>query len=485
MTIVCGIDLGHDQLRVAALVEERPVAVATLPAWVGFDGATVLVGAAARALPLAQRVQPRAWLGRAAGQGDRAAIAGPAGLACPIVDGQPRAPAELVGWLLRAAIQAAEAEHGPVIAAVIAAPVYAGAVERRVLRDAALLAGIPMVRLCGEPVLAALALPAPPDARWLVCDAGSTAFTASVIELVGGAVDRLSTASAVELGGDALDGVIATELARELGGVARDDHDWPHLWRAARAVKEHVGTAAATEAAFAEALTGASPGARSLRAPRKDEVELWSAPRVRKVDDVCTRALTAAGTTANDLAEVVLVGGGARVTSIARRLGQVLARAPRQPADVGFAVALGGAAAARMFVAEPAALLVDVVTYGISMGAGDRLVPLIAAGAVVPTRAARVIPTHRVGQDALEVELWEDTTPPRALGRYRIGGLPPAPAGDALALCTVAIDGNGIPALTATELVNGAALTVTPLVEAGLDAATLAERRPIVAEWRP
>ena len=462
MTVVCGIDVGHDAVRVAALVDDRPVSIAALPAWVGFDGEAVVVGAAARARPADQRMQPRAARGDAV-----------------------RPPAELLAWLVRAAVAAVEAEHGGVAGAVIAVPAGAGAVERRALREAAALAGVPAVRLCAEPVLAALALPTPADARWLVCDAGATGFTASVVELVGGAIDRLATVTEPDLGGDALDRLIAAELGKELGGVRTGDPDWPDLCAAARAVKEHAAAAAAAEAAFHAALAGASDAARRLRPPRRDEIELWSAPRVRRVEDVCHRALTAAGGTLSELGEVVLVGGGARLATMVRRLTQACGRAPRLPADAGFAVAHGAALAARMYVAEPAALMIDVVPHAIALAAGDAPVALVAAGAVAPTRAARVIPTRHADQDAIEVELWEETSPRRLLGRYRVGGLPPAPAGDALALCSVTIDVDGVPRLAATELVSGAPLTVAPLAEAGLDAATIAAQRPVVAAWRP
>lgn len=452
--VVIGLDLGRDLVRVVALVDERPVSVTAFPAVVGLgDGDQVVVGRAAAALPATRRVVPGT-------------------------------PAERLAWLVRAAVLAVEAEHGAVVGAAIAVAPDTGALERRALRDAAAIAGLPALRLISTPVAITMALPSAPDGRWLVCDAGAGALSVSVIDRAGDALDRLSTAVEPELGGHALDRAIAEHLARA-SGKPSDGPAWPWMLAAAGALKENLGNAAATEAALVEALAGAPGPLRGLRAPRRDELELWLSPRIRRLDDVCARALGDAGLMSGDISEVVLAGGGARLAGFARRLGQVLARPARLPADAGQAAATGAARFARLFVAEPAALVVDVVPRALSLGAGDDLVPLIAAGSVLPTRESHVVSTTRDSETSLMVELWEQTQPPRPLGRWRLRDLPPAPAGHALALCHVTVDVDGVPRIGASELVSGAALTAVALDDPGLDAATIDACRATVAEWRP
>ena len=374
MTVAIGLDVGHATVRVVALVDDRPVTVTSFPAVVGQDGAQVVVGRKALALPPARRK-----------------VAG--------------GPAERLAWLMRAAVLAVEAEHGPVLGAVIATDPIDGAVERRALRDAAAIAGIPAARLIATPVAITMALPSAPDGRWLVCDAGATAFTASVIDRSGGALDRLATAMDPDLGGHALDRTIAENLARGLD-LTTDGETWPWLLAAATVLKEHLGNSAAAEAALATALADAPAPLQGLRPPRRDELELWISPRVRRLDEVCARALSAAGLMSGELGEVVLAGGGARTAAFSKRLGQIMARPARLPADAGFAAATGAARLARMFVADPAALVIDVVGCGLSLGGTD-LLPLVPAGAVLPTRESRVIATRKDNETALEVELWE------------------------------------------------------------------------------
>lgn len=456
MSVAIGLDLGSETVRVAALVEDRPVPVSAFPAVIATDGDRVRVGRAALALADAPRT----------------------------VEG---APAERLAWLIRAAVHAVEEAHGGVLGAVIAVSPDLGVVERRALRDAAAIAQVPAVRLVSSPVATALSLPAAPDGRWLVCEAGAGAFTASVVDRALGAIDRLTTASEPSLGGRALDQLIAEQLARAIDPTATTAD--PVLVTAAAALKEHIGNAAAAEAALSGVLAGADERLRGLRPPRRDELELWMAPRVRRVDEVCARALTAAGVAASDLSEVVLAGGGARLALLARRLGQVLVRPPRVPADAGFATALGAARMARLFVAEPSALVVDVVRHGLSLACGGEPVPLVASGAVLPTRESRAIATRDDNEVALEIELWEQAAPPRVLGRWRVGELPEAPAGDAVALCNITVDADGLPRLSASELVSGAALALTPIAvpdaDTGLDVERIAARRALVAEWRP
>jgi molecular chaperone DnaK (HSP70) len=456
VTVAIGLDLGYETVRVAALVDDRPVAVTAFPAALGLDGDRVRVGRAALALPAEQRTIP----GTAA---------------------------ERWAWQMRAAVLAVEAEHGPVLGAVLAVAPELGAAERRALRDAAAIAGIPALRLVAAPVAIALGLPSAPDGRWLVCDAGAAAFTATVVDRAAGAVERLATVTDPTLGGRALDAVVAEHLARALELPAGPPP--PLLIAAAAALKQQVGNAAAAEAALVSLLEGADAALRALRPPRRDELELWMAPRVRKVDEACLRALTAAGCASSDISEVVVAGGGARIAALNRRLGQVMVRPPRLPADPGFAAALGAARMARLFVAEPAALVIDVLQSALALAIDGEPEPLIEAGAVLPSREARVIPTRTDDQTSIDVELWEQREPPRPIGRWRLADLPPAPAGDTLALCSVTVDADGVPRVSATELVSGAVVAVTAVsdasVEGGLDVATIAACRTAIAEWQP
>jgi molecular chaperone DnaK (HSP70) len=369
--------------------------VAQLPAGVGFVAGARRTDAALRECRPDQRIDAVAdWLARPA-------IDGVAGVAWPIVDGVARSPVELAAHLERAGVVAAIAAHGPVVGAVIAVPLDLGALERRVVRDAVLAAGVPMVRLVASASAAAVVVADQRPARLLIIDRSARATRATVVESIDGMIDI-------------------------------------------------VGHAAAPNAAVD--------------------------------DDPAARALAAAAIDPAGLSDVVVIGGGAADRALTARL---LApyRHATHPVDDPATVAVRGAARlARMFVDEPAAVTVDVIAPGFSLGAGSALTPMIPAGAIAPTREVRLIARDRADRVTIDLELWEDSAPPRPYGRYRIAGLPPGSG--AIAACEVTIDVDRIPRIDASDLVNGGALAVEPVVEVGLGPDALAELRAVVCEDR-
>lgn len=230
-------------------------------------------------------------------------------------------------------------------------------------------------------------------------------------------------------------------------------------------------------------------GARATRATVVESIDgmidivgYAAAPADAPDDDPAARALAAAAIDPAGLSDVVVIGGGAADRALTARL---LApyRHAAHPVDDPATVAVRGAARlARMFVDEPAAVTVDVIAPGFSLGAGSALTPMIPAGAIAPTREVRLIARDRVDRLTIDLELWEDSAPPRPYGRYRIAGLPPGSG--AIAACEVTIDVDRIPRIDASDLVNGGALAVEPVVEVGLGPDALAELRAAVCEDR-
>jgi molecular chaperone HscA len=480
MSVVIGIDLGHDAVRVAALVDDRAEAVATMPAWVGWDGDAIVVGEAARARPPAARLgRLPSWLERTTDDADDGGVGGPGPLGSrwPIAGGAARAPAEALACLVRAAALAAEERHGPVLGAVLAVDPSLGVVGRRALRDAASLAGLPAARLLAAPACVALVAPGGADGACLVGDAGAGALSLSVVERVGGAIHVLAHLRDRELGGDALDSTVADALDVAGATIDLDDPAWPALCRLARAIKER---AAADELA---ALAGRLDGRATL--PDVAELERLLDARLRRLDELCQRVLAAAGLAAHELADALLIGGGARLTGLAPRLASALGRPPVFADDPAATVALGAATAARMFLAEPAALFLDVMPEALALSDGHALEPLIAAATVAPARARQVVASEQGEQEHLTVELWAQGPRTRPYARYRIDGMPAAPAGDAIAIVDVLVDADLVPRLTARELASGAALAVTAVEEAALAPADRDALRERIAAWRP
>lgn len=460
MTLALGFDLGLDTLRVAALIGDRVEVIASLPAAVGFAGGKARVGEAALALPPADRVDDlTSWLGRRAPGPDF--DPGVAGVAWPTVAGVRRSPAELAAWLLRAGVLAAAArDPGRIAGAVIAVPVELGAIERRVLRDAAAIAGLPVVRLIAAPALAALAIADGQPARVLIVDAGASALRVGLIEHGNGTMDLLGHAEARGAGGRAIDHAIALQLAGESSRPLDELRAVARQWKEGQAVDGLL-----------------------RRTPRPDELGLWTAPCARLLDSAVVEALRAGAVELPGVSAAIFIGAGTRLPSLASRFRHLLgnmARAVDAPESV---TARGAARAAQMFVDEPAAVIVDAVPSSFALGAGSAMASMVPVGAIAPTREVRLIARDRPDRTAVEVELWEELPQPRPYGRYQITGLPPG-AG-AIAACELTVDVDRIPRIDASDLVNGAALTVTPLLEVGLGPEAVAALRADVAAWKP
>jgi hypothetical protein len=97
-----------------------------------------------------------------------------------------------------------------------------------------------------------------------------------------------------------------------------------------------------------------------------------------------------------------------------------------------------------------------------------------------------VLATRDDAQSRLEFDLWEGESPDpaanRHLGRYAVLDLPPAAAGDVLALIEVTLDTDGTVRLGATELVSGERLTLEHVFHAGLSRAEVTRLAKRLAE---
>ncbi|MEZ4403751.1 MAG: hypothetical protein R3B06_27250 [Kofleriaceae bacterium] len=188
MTCTVGIDLGLTELRVAVLLADRAELAVTMPATIGLVAGVPHTGAALARCRPDQQVD-RLLERLAVPDGDHVT-----GLAWPVLDGQPVSPVELVAWLLRAALVEVEATHGAVEGAVLAVPLELGALERRVLRDAALATGVPAVRLLAAPAAAALATLGDHPSRLAVLQVDDDRVRATIVENADQMIDLLAHA---------------------------------------------------------------------------------------------------------------------------------------------------------------------------------------------------------------------------------------------------------------------------------------------------
>jgi len=397
--------------------------------------------------------------------------------------GKHVSPEEVCALILRELRRMAEARFGePVTQAVITIPAWYDAAQRQATKDAAKIAGITVMRLVTEPTAAALGHGAHrgSNRRYVVCDLGGGTFDVAAVDVEDGVFEVLATTGDAFLGGDDVDRVVVENLVRDVRqlrgfDVSTDTIAVERLRIAAQRTKHELSLTESARLHVPELVQLPSgKGVEYARPLRRDELELWAAPVLRRLDPPIKEALSRCGRTRDDIDEVLLVGGMTRMPAVRRELARVTGREPSVIANPEEVVAIGAALeVARLQGTIEGILLIDVAARGLmlSLGQGE-CEPVIAQSAVLPTREHRVFATRHDEQARIEFDVWEGESPDpsdnRHLGRYAVVDLPPAPAGDVLVMLEVTLDTDGTLRLGASELVSGERLQLEQVFHAGL-----------------
>jgi molecular chaperone DnaK len=486
-----GIDLGTTNSAVAVLDDDGVARIlttteggTTLPSMVGFDddGRTI-VGEAAMARATVRPAEvlfgAKRLLGRRADEVEVRKlsrflpydlVAAPNGDAWMVAGERTLSPEEVSAMILLELRGMAERFLGaPVTEAVITVPAWFDAAQRHATKNAAAIAGLRVRRLLNEPTAAALGHGAHrgQNRRFAVCDLGGGTFDVAIVDVEGGVFEVLATAGDSFLGGDDIDRVVVEQLVREMktkGGtdVSSDAAALVRMRAAAQLAKHDLSSSLVADVALPRLAQMPSGKSIDLVRPiRRDELELWSAPTLARLDAPCREALMRAGRAAGEIEEVLLVGGMTRMPAVRRALAAIFGKEPRVIPNPDEVVAVGAAVeVARLEGRIEGVLLLDVTARGLSLTVGHGNCDLmIAPSAVIPTREHRVIATRKDGQRELEFDLWEgESTSPaenRHLARYAVSGLPSAPAGEVLVMVEVTIDADGAARVAAMELISG------------------------------
>ena len=496
-----GIDLGTTNSLVAAVQEGAPRALvddggvgvggggAIVPSVVHYaaDG-NVVVGEAARRLAAAHPAETIASAKRFMGRGPADAEATrkmtPYRFA-PVTDGvvrfavgadrAPVTPVEVSAEILRVLRARAEAQLGaPLEGAVITVPAYFDDGQRQATRDAGRLAGLEVLRLLNEPTAAALAygLDKQAEGTFAVFDLGGGTFDVSILKLEGGVFEVRSTGGDSALGGDDFDRAIAAHLLREMGLPEDGGGDRALVRRvldAARAAKEALSNAEEVPVLVERpAGGGGGPWAGTLG---RAEMEALVRPVLERCRPSVRRALKDAEVGTGALSGVILVGGATRMPLVRQFVGELFGREPLADIDPDEVVALGAAIQADLLArgGRDDVVLMDVVPLSLGLEMmGGVVEKLIHRNTTVPCGATQTFTTYADNQTGFDLHVLQGerelVADNRSLARFKLGGLPPGPAGMARLEVTFLVDADGILRVSARELGTGkeASIQVKP-----------------------
>jgi len=404
------------------------------------------------------------------------------GDAAVIMGGKTHTPPEISAMILQKLKADAEAYLGETVTeAVITVPAYFNDAQRQATKDAGKIAGLEVLRIINEPTAASLAygLDKKHDEVIAVYDLGGGTFDISILELGEGTFQVLSTNGDTHLGGDDFDQRIIDWLIDEFKkaegiDLRQDRQALQRLKAEAEKAKIELSSAQSTDVNLPFITADAS-------GPKHLNITLTRAKLEQLVGDLLTatlepvkKALSDAGKAANQIDEIVLVGGQTRMPSVQKLVGDFFGKEPHKGVNPDEVVASGAAVQAGVLKGEVKdVLLLDVtpLTLGIET-LGGVATPIIPRNTTIPTAKSQVFSTAADNQPSVEIHVLQGERPMatdnKSLGRFILDGILPAPRGIPQVEVTFDIDANGIVNVSAKDKGTGREQKITIQPSSGL-----------------
>jgi molecular chaperone DnaK len=348
--------------------------------------------------------------------------------------------------------------------AVITVPAYFNDAQRQATKDAGAIAGLEVMRIINEPTASCLAygMESKKIGKVLVYDLGGGTFDVSILDIGDGTFEVLSTSGDNHLGGDDWDEIVANWIRDQIKkdfGISLEDKMAKQRFRDA-AEKAKIELSSQLETTISLPFVG-----QNANGPINFEAKLtrvkfqeMTKPLLKRTEEPIRKALSDAKLTANDIHEVLMIGGSIRMPAVQDLVKQIMGKNLNLSVNPDEAVSIGASIQGAVIsgdVKDVVLLDVTPLTLGIET-LGEMMTPLIPRNTTIPTTKSQIFSTAADNQPAVDIMVYQGERPMahdnKLLGRFKLDGIKPSRRGEPRIEVTFSIDVNGIVKVSAKDL---------------------------------